>query len=78
VHDVVHYIVHYIVHYMVHYIVTAPRVVYQVHMNDGSIVDCDSPAKLCESELRQKVTEPYVAMEIFCPQEYSGAQESEA
>jgi len=54
-------------------IVTAPSVVYKVHMNDGSIVDCDSPAKLCEGELRQKVTEPYVAMEIFCPQEYSGA-----
>merc|ERR1712194_595336 len=54
-------------------IVTAPSVVYKVHMNDGSIVDCDSPAKLCDVTERKKVTEPYVAMEIFCPQEYSGA-----
>ena len=64
-------------------------------MNDGSIVDCDSPAKLCDVTERKKVaepyvanpnpdpdpdpspnpspipnqvTEPYVAMEIFCPQ----------
>jgi len=54
-------------------IVTAPSVVYKVHMKDGTIVDCDSPAKLCEQDQRTKVTEPYVAMEIFCPQEYSGA-----
>ena len=54
-------------------IVTAPSVVYKVHMNDGSVVDVDSPAKLVDADQRQKVTEPYVAMEIFCPQEYTGA-----
>lgn len=54
-------------------IVTAPSVVYKVHMNDGSVADVDSPAKLVDADQRQKVTEPYVAMEIFCPQEYTGA-----
>jgi len=54
-------------------IVTAPSVVYKVVMNDGSTVVVDSPAKLCAAEERQNVQEPYVAMEIFAPQEYSGA-----
>ena len=36
-------------------IVTAPSVVYKVHMNDGAIVDCDSPAKLCDADKRTKV-----------------------
>jgi GTP-binding protein LepA len=54
-------------------IVTAPSVVYQVAMNDGSTVLVDAPGKLVDAEKRQSVSEPYVTMEMFCPKEYSGA-----
>jgi len=53
-------------------IVTAPSVVYQVELNDGTTVDVDSPAKLCDSAERISVSEPYVALEMFAPKDYSG------
>ena len=53
-------------------IVTAPSVVYRVTMNDGTEVSVDSPAKLADADKRQSVSEPYVALEMFCPKEYSG------
>ena len=53
-------------------IVTAPSVVYEVTLNNGDKVRVDSPAKLVDSTERQEVQEPYVAMEMFCPKEYSG------
>jgi len=53
-------------------IVTAPSVVYKVQMQDGSTVDVDSPSKLVDPEKRRSIEEPYVALEIFCPKEYSG------
>ncbi|KAL1522721.1 hypothetical protein AB1Y20_017696 [Prymnesium parvum] len=53
-------------------IVTAPTVVYKVQMNDGSEIDVDSPSKLVDSSERVSVSEPYVALEMFTPKEYSG------
>jgi len=53
-------------------IVTAPSVVYQVRLNDGSVVEVDSPAKLVDTDKRQSISEPYVDMEIFAPKEFSG------
>jgi len=53
-------------------IVTAPSVVYKCEMNDGEMVNVDAPGKLVDADQRTEVQEPYVAMEIFCPKEYSG------
>ena len=53
-------------------IVTAPSVVYKAVLLDGSEINVDSPAKLVDGSERQCVKEPYVAMEIFCPSDYSG------
>lgn len=41
-------------------------------MNDGSVIDVDSPAKLVDSTERLSVSEPYVALEMFAPKDYSG------
>ena len=53
-------------------IVTAPSVVYKCELNDGNIINVDAPGKLVDADMRREVQEPYVAMEIFCPKEYSG------
>ena len=49
------------------------QVVYKVKLNDGEVMDVDSPAKLVDSTLRESISEPYVTLEIFCPKEYSYA-----
>jgi len=54
-------------------IVTAPSVVYKVEMNDGSEIDVDSPAKLADQTDRVSISEPYVALELFAPKEFSGS-----
>ena len=51
---------------------TAPSVVYKCKLNDGSMINIDAPSKLVDADERQEVQEPYVAMELFCPKEYSG------
>ena len=53
-------------------IVTAPSVVYEVEMQDGTVVEVDSPAKMVDADKRLKVREPYAALEMFAPKEYSG------
>jgi GTP-binding protein LepA len=53
-------------------IVTAPSVVYKCELSDGSVINVDAPGKLVDADKRNRVQEPYVAMEIFCPKEYSG------
>ena len=53
-------------------IVTAPSVVYEVEMQDGTVVEVDSPAKMVDADRRLKVREPYAALEMFAPKEYSG------
>ena len=53
-------------------IITAPSVVYKVEQQDGTVIEVDSPAKLPDSEKRRSVAEPYAALEMFAPKEYSG------
>jgi GTP-binding protein LepA len=54
-------------------ITTAPTVVYEVLMSDGSIVMVENPAKLPESSKTAEVREPIIKAIIFLPQEYLGA-----
>ena len=54
-------------------IVTAPSVIYQVNMIDGSIMMVDNPATLPEPQARESIAEPYVKLEIYAPNSYNGA-----
>ena len=53
-------------------ITTAPTVVYQVVMRDGTIVDVENPAKLPDVTKTEEVREPIITATIFVPQDYLG------
>ena len=54
-------------------ITTAPTVVYEVKMNDGTIVTVENPSKLPETPKIEEIREPIIRATIFVPQEYLGA-----
>ena len=54
-------------------ITTAPTVVYQVRMTDGSEILVENPAKLPEIQKIEEIREPIITTTIFMPQEYLGA-----
>jgi GTP-binding protein LepA len=54
-------------------ITTAPTVVYEVLMNDGSVVMVENPSKLPEMSKVDEIREPIIKAVIFMPQEYLGA-----
>ncbi|MFC5301111.1 translation elongation factor 4 [Azospira restricta] len=54
-------------------ITTAPTVVYEVVMRDGSIVQVENPAKLPETQKVEEIREPIITATIFVPQDYLGA-----
>ncbi|MEX0587654.1 MAG: translation elongation factor 4 [Cyanobium sp.] len=54
-------------------IVTAPSVIYQVNMIDGSTMMVDNPAVLPDPQKRESIEEPYVKLEIYTPNTYNGA-----
>ncbi len=53
-------------------ITTAPTVVYEVVMRDGSIVMVENPAKLPEPSKVEEIREPIITTTIFVPQDYLG------
>jgi GTP-binding protein LepA len=53
-------------------IVTAPSVIYQVTMLDGSTLMVDNPATLPDPQKRECIEEPYVKLEIYTPNTYNG------
>jgi GTP-binding protein LepA len=54
-------------------ITTAPTVVYEVLMRDGTVVQVENPAKLPEIQKTEEIREPIITTKIFVPQEYLGA-----
>jgi GTP-binding protein LepA len=54
-------------------ITTAPTVVYEVLLRDGSMIQVENPAKLPEIQKMEEVREPIITTKIFVPQEYLGA-----
>ncbi|MDE2120682.1 MAG: translation elongation factor 4 [Betaproteobacteria bacterium] len=54
-------------------ITTAPSVVYQVKLRDGSTVTVDNPSKMPEVGRIESILEPIVTVKLFMPQEYVGA-----
>ena len=54
-------------------ITTAPTVVYEVMMRDGTMVKVDNPSKMPEVSKIDEVREPIVTVNLYMPQEYVGA-----
>ena len=54
-------------------ITTAPTVVYQVLMRDGTLIDVDNPSKMPEPSKIEEIREPIVTVKLFMPQEYVGS-----
>jgi len=59
--------------YGLNLIVSAPSVVYRVHLKDGGMVEVDNPALMPPSGEREAIEEPYVDASILIPVEYMGA-----
>jgi len=53
-------------------ITTAPTVVYEILMRDGSIVEVENPAKLPDLTKVDEIREPIITITVFVPQEYLG------
>ena len=54
-------------------ITTAPTVVYQVVMRDGSLVEVENPSKLPDPSKIEEIREPIITSHMLMPQEYVGA-----
>ncbi|MGH8720645.1 MAG: translation elongation factor 4, partial [Burkholderiales bacterium] len=53
-------------------VTTAPSVVYEVRLRDGSLEQVSNPAKLPDPGQIDEIREPVIATTIFVPQEYVG------
>ncbi|MEG0733976.1 translation elongation factor 4 [Anaerorhabdus sp.] len=53
-------------------IATAPSVIYNVYLTDGSMLTIDNPAHMPEVQRIERIEEPYVKAEIMVPNDYVG------
>ncbi|MEN9245530.1 MAG: translation elongation factor 4, partial [Thermostichales cyanobacterium SRBZ-1_bins_19] len=53
-------------------VITAPSVVFQVTLNDGSVIRVDNPSDLPPPHERLKIEEPIVKVEIILPENFVG------
>jgi GTP-binding protein LepA len=58
--------------YDVSLITTAPSVVYEVLLRDGTVEQVSNPARLPDPTLIEEIREPIIATKIFVPQEFVG------
>jgi GTP-binding protein LepA len=54
-------------------ITTAPTVIYEVVMRDGSILMVDNPSKMPDPSKIEEIREPIVTVNLYMPQEYVGS-----
>jgi GTP-binding protein LepA len=54
-------------------ITTAPSVIYEVHLTDGTQIKVDNPSNLPDPQKIDRVEEPYVKATMMAPNEYVGA-----
>lgn len=54
-------------------IATAPSVIYDVHMTDGSKVVVDNPSQMPDPQKVDRIEEPYVKATIMVPSDYVGS-----
>jgi GTP-binding protein LepA len=53
-------------------ITTAPSVVYQVELNDGTVLEIENPSKLPDAGRIREVREPIVTVQLYMPQDSVG------
>jgi GTP-binding protein LepA len=53
-------------------ITTAPTVVYEIELNNGDVINVDSPSKMPDPGTIKEMREPIVEANILVPQEYLG------
>jgi GTP-binding protein LepA len=53
-------------------ITTAPSVVYNLHMNDGSVIEMHNPADMPDVVKIERIEEPWIQATIMVPDEYLG------
>src|SRR5438552_2023448 len=53
-------------------ITTAPTVVYQVALKDGTVIEIENPSKLPDPSKIEEIREPIIRATILMPQEYVG------
>jgi GTP-binding protein LepA len=53
-------------------ITTAPSVIYQVALRDGTVIDVDNPSKLPDVSKVEELREPIITCNLLMPQEYVG------
>jgi GTP-binding protein LepA len=58
--------------YGMNLITTAPTVVYQVLMRDGSIIEVENPSRLPDQGKIEEIREPIITASILLPQDYVG------
>lgn len=54
-------------------ITTAPTVIYEVHLRNGSVLLVENPSKMPDASNLLEVREPIVNVNLFLPKEYLGA-----
>jgi GTP-binding protein LepA len=54
-------------------ITTAPTVIYEVVMRDGSVLEVDNPSKMPDVSKIEVIREPIVTVNLYMPQEYVGS-----
>lgn len=54
-------------------ITTAPTVIYEVVLRDGTVLMVDNPSKLPDMSKIEEIREPIVDVNLYMPQEYVGA-----
>ncbi|HLP97320.1 MAG TPA: translation elongation factor 4 [Sideroxyarcus sp.] len=54
-------------------ITTAPTVIYEVLMRDGTVIMVDNPSKLPDMSKVEEIREPIVNVNLYMPQEYVGS-----
>ncbi len=59
--------------YNLNLIATAPSVIYNVYLSDGTMQEVDNPAKMPDAARIDHIEEPYVKAEIMVPDEFIGA-----
>ncbi|MBL0141038.1 MAG: elongation factor 4 [Betaproteobacteria bacterium] len=58
--------------YNMELITTAPTVVYQVALRDGTVIEIENPSKLPDASRIEEIREPIIRATILMPQEYVG------